>query len=82
MQEDCSLFSILYIACQSREGHLEYFFKHENQPWPPALSKGGALRSGNKADLLIELEALAQPVDANPQVTAKILDGVVLYWKL
>ena len=78
MKEDCSLFSRLYIACQSREGNLEDFFKHENQPWPPALSKGGSLRSGNKADLLVELEALAQPVDANPQVTAKILDDAVI----
>ena len=37
------------------KGNLEDFFKHENQPWPPALSKGGTLRSGNKADLLVEL---------------------------
>ena len=37
MKEDCFLFSRLYITCQSREGNLEDFFKHENQPWPPAL---------------------------------------------
>ena len=78
IKEDCFLFSRLYIACQSREGNLEDFFKHENQPWPPALSKGGALRPGNKADLLVELEAMARPVDTTPQVTAKILDGAVI----
>jgi len=33
-----------------------------------ALSKGGTLRSGD----------LARPVAANPQVTAKILDGAVI----
>lgn len=78
MKEDCNLFSRLYIACQSREGNLEDFFKHENQPWPPSLSKAGDMRSGNKADLLSELESLAQPAEARPQVTALILDGAVI----
>jgi len=78
MNEGCFLFSILYIACQFREGNLKDLFKHENQPWPPALSKGVTLRSGNKAGLLVELEALVRPVAANPQVTAKILDGAVI----
>ena len=78
MKENCFLFSRLYIACQSREGNLEDFFKHENQTWSPALSKGGTLRSGNKADLLVELEALARPVAANPHVTATIRDGAVI----
>ena len=68
----------MYIACQFREGNLKDLFKHENQPWPPALSKGVTLRSANKADLLVELEALVRPVAANPQVTAKILDGAVI----
>ena len=31
-KNDCSLFLRLYIACQTREGNLEEFFKHENQP--------------------------------------------------
>ena len=78
MKENSYLFSRLCIACQSREGNLEDFFKHENQPWPPALSKGRTLRSGNKADLLVEIEALARPVTVNPQVTAKIMDGAVI----
>ena len=70
MKGDCSLFSRLYIACQSREGNLEDSFKHENQPWPPSLSKAGDMRSGNKADLLRELEAMAQPPEESPKVTA------------
>ena len=35
LRDDCSLFSRLYISCQTREGDLEEFFRHENQPWPP-----------------------------------------------
>ena len=34
LKDDCALFSRLYIACQSREGNLQEFFKHENHPWP------------------------------------------------
>ena len=30
LKEDSALFSRLYIACQSREGDLQDFFKHEN----------------------------------------------------
>ena len=30
LKDDCALFSRLYIACQSRDGNLEEFFKHEN----------------------------------------------------
>lgn len=36
LKDDCSLFSRLYISCQTREGDLEEFFRHENQPWPPS----------------------------------------------
>jgi len=28
----CNLFSKLYISCQTREGNLNKFFEHENQP--------------------------------------------------
>ena len=52
LKDDCSLFSRLYIACQSRQGDLQTFFEHENQPWPPALCKAGKIRSGCKSDLL------------------------------
>ena len=55
LKYDCSLFSRLYIACPTREGNLEEFFKHENQPWPLSLSMLGQLRGGTKADLLARL---------------------------
>ena len=47
----CSLFSRLYIACQTRKGDLPEFFRHENQPTPPSLSKLGDMRTGKKTDL-------------------------------
>ena len=36
VKSDCSLFSRLYIACQTRDGDLDQFFCHENQAAPPA----------------------------------------------
>ena len=78
MKEDCALFSRLYIACQSRDGNLEEFFKYENQPWPPSLSHMGSLRGGEKADLV---KCLPNPSTTNtesPKVDAVILDGAVI----
>ncbi|KAK2149322.1 hypothetical protein LSH36_455g04006 [Paralvinella palmiformis] len=43
VKSDCSLFSRLYIACQSCDGDLDQFFSHENQTAPPGLSTGGNL---------------------------------------
>ena len=41
LKNDCQLFSRLYFACQSRDGDLKEFFKHENQPCPHcSLIKG------------------------------------------
>ena len=57
LRNDCSLFSRLFIACQTRKGDLPEFFRHENQPTPPSLSKEGHLRSGRKAYLLKCLES-------------------------
>ena len=75
LKDNCTLFSRLYIACQSREGNPEEFFNNENQPYPPSLAKNGEMRSGNKADLLHQLENLAQSSDSTPQTTAAVLDG-------
>lgn len=80
LKNDCSLFSRLYIASQTREGNLEEFFKHENQKYPPSLSKGGKLRQSKKADLLgclesnIKIEDKATP----PAAEVKVLDGAAL----
>ena len=46
------LFSQMYISTQVRggAGDMEEFFKHETLKYPPALTKDGEMRSGNKAD--------------------------------
>ena len=78
LKNDCSLFSRLYIACQNRDGSLEEFFRHENQPWPPSLADRGEMRKGQKADLVRCLEALQskRPEEA-PNVESIIIDGTV-----
>ena len=48
LRNDCSLFSRLYIACQTRKGNLPEFFRHEKQPTPLSLSKLGEIRSGKR----------------------------------
>ena len=51
LRNGCSLFSRLYIACQTRKGDLPEFFRHENQQRPASLSKLDDKRTGKKADL-------------------------------
>ena len=63
MKNDCTLFSRLYIAYQTREGDLENFFRHENQPWPPSLFKLGEIRTGSEADLIGHLVSLVKPTN-------------------
>lgn len=77
-KNDSELFSRLYIACQTRDGNLEEFFKHENRAYPPALSQDGRLRFGTKADLLESLEQLVKANSYAPQVTSVILDGAAI----
>lgn len=78
LKSDCSLFSRLYIACQSRDGNLEDFFRHENQPFPPSLSQAGKLREGQKSDLVKCLEKLTVSSREAPQVEGTVVDGAVL----
>ena len=59
-----------------RDGNLEEFFKHENQPAPPSLSAMGKLRVGQKSDLL---QCLWQTtVHKPPEVDVKILGGAAV----
>ena len=75
---ELQLFSRLYIACKNRDGNLEEFFRHENQPWPPSLADRGQMRKGQKADLVQYLEALQsnRPEEA-PNVESIVIDGAV-----
>ena len=69
MKSDMQLFSCLYIACQTRDGNLDEFFRHENQSCPPSLSDMGKLRLGGKSDLLACLENLSAAKSEAPTVT-------------
>ena len=76
LKNDCNLFALLYIACQTRDGNLEEFFKHENQSTPPSLSTIGKIRIGHKSDLppCLETGTLSEP----PVIDVKILDGAAI----
>jgi hypothetical protein len=78
MKSDVELFSRLYISCQTRDGNLEDFFRHENQAWPPALSDGGMLRLGIKSDLLTCLEDLSTAQTKAPDATCVVIDGAAI----
>ena len=79
LKSDCSLFSRLYIACQSRDGNLQDFFEHENQACPPPLSQLGKLRSATKASILGCLESnCAAARGEAPRADVTILDGAVV----
>lgn len=76
LKNDCSLFSRLFISCQTRDGDLDRFFAHENQSTPPSLSVGGKIRSTTKSDLLRCLDLKA--AHNLPSVDAKCLDGAAV----
>ncbi|KAK6169757.1 hypothetical protein SNE40_020746 [Patella caerulea] len=78
MKSDIDLFARLYIGCQTRDGNLEEFFCHENQPCPPSLSESGNLRLGKKCDLLKSLSDGIQVTSEAPAATCVILDGAVI----
>lgn len=71
------LFSQMYIATQVRGGDLNDFFCHETLPYPPALSKGGEMRSGNKSDLAKCIQP-SEVISTAPKVNAAVLEGSVI----
>ncbi|KAG7160545.1 hypothetical protein Hamer_G001831 [Homarus americanus] len=73
LKHDVSLFSQLYIGCQTRDGNLEEFFRHKNQACPPALSAGGSVRLCTKSDLLVCLGDLSVAQTEAPPATSVVL---------
>ena len=59
-------------------GDLDSFFRHENQNFPPSLSKFGSLRMGKKSQLLPMLEDLAPVRQEPPAVDVLLLDGAAI----
>lgn len=79
LKSNCELFSRMYISCQSRNGDMNEFFRHENQAAPPSLSDMGGLRHCTKSDLIGCVESLiVAPQNDAPDVDAKVLDGSVV----
>ncbi len=80
LKNNCSHFSRLYIASQTRNGDLDDFFSHENQACPPVLAKNGSIRDGDKAELLYCLEKLISLEKSipNPSVEVLILDSAAI----
>ena len=77
-KSDCTLFSRLYIATQTRHGDLDNFFKHENHAYPPSLSLFGKLRFGTKSDLVECLEQLCTSCGEAPVADVIILDRAAI----
>ena len=67
----------MYISNQVRGGNMDQFFSHETLKYPPALTKCGEMRSGEKSDILkcITPSPIKSPV---PKVEAAALEGSVL----
>ena len=80
MKRDCSLFSRMYISCQTRDGDLDEFFRHENQGCPPSISDQGNLRLPKKKSELTEcLQALTVPQSQVPSnLNVVIIDGAAV----
>lgn len=65
LKNDLNLFSRSFIVSVTRNMDLDQFFAHENQDYPPSLSLGGKVRSGDKMQLTLLLENLT--ASANTQ---------------
>ncbi|KAK3917822.1 Chromosome-associated kinesin KIF4 [Frankliniella fusca] len=78
LKNDLQLFSRLFIVSLSRSLNLQLFFKHENQPCPPSLSRHGKLNSGDKSKLVPLLEKLVENIPTPDACDGIILDGAAL----
>ncbi|KAG1681086.1 Atrial natriuretic peptide receptor 2 [Nymphon striatum] len=80
LKNNAKLFSWLYISCQTKDGNLDDFFRHENQACPPALSDGWSLHLGTKSDLLTCFEEIADARSEAPTTTTTsiVIDGAAI----
>ena len=56
LKSDRNLSSRLHVASQFRDGNLNDYFSHKNQPCPPSLSARGKLKLGTKSEIVRCLE--------------------------
>ena len=76
LKSDCNLFARSYIACQSREGNLEDFFRDEKPSSPPSMSSMGKRSITQKSEILHCLEIYT--AYDSPDVDINVIDGPVL----
>ena len=81
LKKDVSLFSKLYICCQTRNGDLCEFSMHENQACPPSISKNGDILSSSKKSELLT-DCIEPMVDGNnlmePSCETIVIDAPVV----
>ena len=77
MKLQVRLFPQMYIFTQIRGGDMDQFFSHKTLKYPPALTKCGDLRHGEKSDLLKCLQP-TPPKSHLPSVFAAALEEFVL----
>ena len=75
LKRNVSLFSLLYVSCQVRDGNLETSFSHRK---PTSLSTYGDIRTGTKSDILQCLEKVSPSQNDRPDVDMLLLDGAVI----
>ena len=56
LKSDRNLSSRFHVASQFRDGNLNDYFSHKNQPCPPSLSARGKLKLGTKSEIVRCLE--------------------------
>ena len=70
----------MYISTQIHGENVLEFFSHETLQHPPALVKGGEMRTGTKSDLVkcILPDSTTSTIDSQPKGTGAVLEGSVL----
>jgi hypothetical protein len=70
------IFRKMYIANDVRKGSMDVFFSHEHtRCGPPSLSRGGSLRDGSKADILL---CIGGERPGSSDCDALIVDGAAI----
>ena len=73
--------SRLHVASQFRDGNLNEFFSHENQPCSPSLSVRGKLKLGTKSDIVRCIEDAPEEQD-DTSVDVVVLDVLPILYEL
>ncbi|KAK3912859.1 Chromosome-associated kinesin KIF4 [Frankliniella fusca] len=78
LKADMELFAKLFLNTKTLNLDRDEFFRHENQPFPPALSVNGRLRGGEKHPLLQKLLQLVSKSSPPNNFGAIVFDGAAV----